>query len=290
MSRIHDALRQAHQEREIALQGEGHPGALPGAAAVPAQGSAASGEDFLRFEDICARCARPVWEFDSAGSVFSLAHAAGPGAEQFRTLRSRLYRLCESHPLRSLVVSSALAGEGKTFVASNLAHAIAQQSDCRVLLIDADLRCPRLHQLLGAPAAPGLADYLRGEASEFDVIQHGGANDLCFIPSGGPAPNPTELLANDRFRKLLARLSPVFEWIIIDSPPVLPVSDAGILTRVCGSVLMVVGAGTTGVEVAQRACQEMHEKNLLGIVLNRAEQGRAYGGQYPYTETREKLV
>src|SRR5207253_8539272 len=119
------------------------------------------------------------------------------------------------------VCSSDLSvpAEGKTFVAANLAQSIVRQPDRRVLLIDADLRASSLHLALGAPSTPGLTDYLRGEADEFAIIQSGPDKNLCFIPGGNEVSNPSELLLGERMRHLLDVVTPMFDFVILDSPP-----------------------------------------------------------------------
>ena len=189
-------------------------------------------------------------------------------AEQFRTLRSRLYQLRSSQSLRTILVTSALPAEGKTFVTNNLAQAIVHQPDRRVLIIDADLRCARLHVPLGAPVGPGLSDYLRGQADEMAIIQHGQEGNLCFIPGGNEVTNPSELLSNGRLRKLLDQVTPVFDWVILDSPPCVPVADASILAALCDGILLVVRAASTPANIAQKACQELKGRNVVGVVLN----------------------
>jgi capsular exopolysaccharide synthesis family protein len=225
------------------------------------------------------RCARTHWNFLPNASVFSNA-LSNHGAEQFRTLRSRLYQMRSSRPLRTLLVTSALPDEGKTFVASNLAQAFIRQEDRSVLIIDADLRRAHLHIPLGAPLTPGLTDYLSGKADEFAVIQHGGSGNLCFIPAGTLAPNPSELLMNGRLKTLLERVATAFTWVIIDSPPCLLVSDASILADACDGVLLVVQAASTPAAVAQRARQEMQGRHIVGVVLNSAEPSGSYGSSY----------
>jgi capsular exopolysaccharide synthesis family protein len=238
--------------------------------------------DFLRFDDLRARCAHPQWNLDPNVNVFFNGGLNAHGAEQFRTLRSRLYQLRSHKALRTILVTSSLPDEGKTFVANNLAQAIVRQPDRRVLMIDADLRCPRLHVPLGAPPAPGLTDYLRGEADEMAVTQHGQEGNLCFIAGGNEVTDPSELLSNGRLKNLLDRVTPVFDWIILDSPPCLPVADANILADFCDGVLLVVRAGATPSEVAQRACQELQGKNVVGVVLNAVQDPHFYGGDYYY--------
>jgi protein-tyrosine kinase len=236
--------------------------------------------EFLRFDDIWTHCINPGWSLDLERNVF-IDPAAPPAVrEQFRTLRSRLYQVRDKQPLRSILVTSSLPGEGKTFVANNLAHALSRQQNCRVLLIDADLRRPDLHSGFGAPSSPGLTEYLRGEALEVMVIQRGLPEYLCFIAGGSKPENPAEMLANGRLRSLLTTIGPVFDWVILDSPPTLPVSDALTLAEMCDGVLTVIRAAQTGFDSAQKSCQQLREKNLLGVALNCADEGAAYGSYY----------
>jgi len=298
MSRIHEALKKAEQERsavqaaDVAAQpqeqvaqvaewaGSAPAGlAQPGPERVPANGGT---PDYLRFDDLRTRCAHPEWHLDPNVNVFFNPGLSSHGAEQFRTLRSRLYQLRDSQPLRTILVASSVPGEGKTFVAANLAQAIVRQPDRRALIIDADLRCARLHTLLGAPLTPGLADYLRGEADEMSIIQHGQDGNLCFIAGGTEVTDPSELLSNGRLKGLLDRLAPLFDWVILDSPPCLPVADATILADLCDGVLLVVRAGSTPSPTAQRACQEMQGKNVVGVVLNAVQESQMYGSYYYY--------
>ena len=295
MSRIHEALKKAEQER-AAVQAAGvmplpqgvnvvaPPNAISTAAAAAVAprsfGVPPAPEDHLRFDDLRKRCSHPHWNVDPNVNVFLDTSPFGHGAEQFRTLRSRLYQLRNNQTLRSLLVTSSIPGEGKTFVANNLAQAIVRQPDRRVLLLDADLRCSRLHVPLGAPSTPGLSDYLRGEADEIAVIQHGQEGNLCFIPGGNEVTNPSELLSNGRLKTLLDRVGPVFDWVILDSPPCLPVADAGLLAELCDGILMVVRSGLTPSATAQRAAQELQGKGVLGVVLNAVDEPHAYGSYY----------
>ena len=295
MSRIHEALKKAEQERgnvpvaanEITTfstdipvaEAERTSGILSGLGAAPS-GSPGYQEEFLRFDDLRARCAHPTWHLDPNVNVFFNPKLSVHGSEQFRTLRSRLYQLRGSQPLRTLLVTSAVPGEGKTFVTANLAQAIVRQPDRRALIIDADLRCARLHLPLGAPTAPGLTEYLRGEADEMAVIQHGQEGNLCFIAGGNEVTDPSELLSNGRLKKLLDRLAPVFDWVILDSPPCVPVADASILAAMCDGVLLVVRSGSTPSAVAERARLELKDRNIVGVVLNAVDEVGMYGSGY----------
>jgi capsular exopolysaccharide synthesis family protein len=249
-----------------------------------AQRVAAPTSGYLRFDDLRKRCAHPDWHLDLNVNVFVNPQLSVHGAEQFRTLRSRLYQIRAAQPLRTLLVTSSLPAEGKTFVTNNLAQAIVRQPDRRALIIDADLRCSRLHVPLGAPLSPGLTDYLRGEVDEMTIIQHGLEGNLCFIPGGNQVSNPSELLSNGRLKTLLDRVTPVFEWVILDSPPLLPVSDSSVVADLVDAVLLVVRAGQTRAETAQRACQELRGRNIAGVVLNAVGPQHAYGEDY-YSST-----
>lgn len=232
-------------------------------------------------EELRQRCAKPGWKPKLQWTVFSSEGSSKTQAEQFRGLRARLYSLRETRPLQTLLLTSSAMGEGKTFVALNLAQSIARQPGRRTLLIDADLRAPKLHSALGAPSAPGLSDYLAGESDECSVIQADAQERLFFIPAGKPRSDPAELLANNQLRTLFSRLAPLFDWIIVDAPPVLPISDACVLANMCDGVLFVVRAGMVAFNLAQSACGELKTKNLLGVVLNGVEEEAIYG-QYGY--------
>jgi protein-tyrosine kinase len=306
MSRIHEALKKAEEERAAAQGTEAVAVPADSASAAPTSEieagvpavnvparvtvAAPATADYLRFDDLRSHCAHPEWNLIQDKNVFFHADAGGLVAEQFRTLRSRLYQLHGNGrgPLRRLLITSAIPGEGKTFVANNLAQAIVRQPDRRALLIDVDLRSSRLHMLLGAPIAPGLTDYLRGAADETAIIQHGMEGNLCFIAGGNEVKNPSELLANGRLKILLDRVAPLFDWVILDSPPCLPVADASVLAEHCDGVLLVVRAGATPAATVQRACQELKTRNVLGVVLNATDGASAYGAysQYDYVYSR----
>jgi len=203
-----------------------------------------------------------------------------PGTEEFRTLRSRLYQLREKRPLKKVLITSSLPKEGKSFVAANLAQALARQQGRRVLLIDADLRASRLHLALGTSATPGLSEYLLGEADEFGIMQRGTMENLLFIPAGRSTSNPAEMIANGRLSILLGQAEPLFDWIVIDSPPAVPVSDAGLIANHCDGVLMVVRSDATPSDVARKARAEFDDKLLLGVVLNGIKRGSAEYSRY----------
>ena len=311
MSRIHEALKKAHEERHssqaadtvtlsvetprtqvIAGIGLRAPAAETRARTETIPAPPRSAPE-LRFDSLVAHCTRREWQPQPGKNVFSNAAATACGAEQFRTLRSRLYQIRGNQPSYTLLVTSSLPDEGKTFVAQNLSQAIVQKPRQRVLMIDADLRYPQLHLALGAPMAPGLTDYLRGEADEMAAIQYSDNENLCFMPGGKQVTNPSELLSNGRLKILLDRLTPIFDWIIVDSSPCLLVADASMVAGVSNGVLLVVRAGSTSVDVAEKVCQQLKGKNIVGVVLNGAEKSDlvdSYYHAYGYGEPMETPV
>jgi len=227
-----------------------------------------------------ARCKQPEWNPDGNTMLFSKGENHQYKAEVFRTLRSRLYRIRDQMNLRTLLITSTLPAEGKSFVAANLGQAIAQQHGRRALVIDADLRVPRLHALFGAPQTPGLTQYLLGEVDEYSAIQRGPRDGFFLMPSGSVVSNPVELIGNGRLKELLDRLRTVFDWIILDSPPMTPVSDSSLLADMCDGALLVVRAGSTPFDLAQKACAEFKNSPLVGVVLNGIDRKTGYNGYY----------
>src|ERR1700735_98926 len=297
MSRITEALKKAEQERASSplndvsaispaelhiLAVESNAGPLTGSRESMARPEVAvtSSSDYLRFDDLRKKCAHPEWHLDPNVNVFMNSALSAHGAEQFRTLRSRLYQMRSSQPLKTLLVTSSVPAEGKTFVTNTLAQSIVRQPDRRVLIIDADLRCSRLHVPLGAPASPGLTEYLKGEADEAAILQNGFDGNLCFILGGRESTHPSELLSNGRLKTLLARMTPVFDWVILASPPLLPVADSSFLADLVDGILLVVRAGSTPMATAQRSCQELQGRNVVGVVLNAVDPAQAYGSYY----------
>jgi protein-tyrosine kinase len=289
MSRIHEALKKAEQERamtqpaqEVVPSGLDMPtpvepgGVFTRAATVPGPALSSAPESLL------SRCRQTNWTPDPKTMIFFSGEEHAAGMEEFRTLRSRLYQAREKQPLTKLLITSALPKEGKTFTAANLAQVIVRQHGRRVLLIDADLRNPQLHRVLGAEPGPGLSEYLRSESDEFSVIQRGPIENLFLIPAGANSGNPAELLANGRLKFLLSRLETMFDWIIIDSAPAVPVADAALLANFCDGVLLVVRSNSTPIDAARQARKEFAERNVVGVVLNGITPDLSPYSQYYY--------
>ena len=301
MSRIHEALKRAEQERAASqgghaenasvvdapvldsmperVGGNGNTAAAVAPAAVATSGMPTFTNPFT-FDTLLARCTQSQWRPDTKTMLFFGQDENGRGTEQFRTLRSRLYQMREKISLKKILVTSALPKEGKSFVAANLSQVLVKQHGRRVLLVDADMRVPSLHSVLGTASVPGLGDYLSGNSDEFGVMQRGPLENLFFIPGGRSSLQPAELISNGRFKMLMQRVEPLFDWIIVDSPPAVPVSDGSQLANFCDGVLMVVRSNSTPYDTAQKARQEFHGKTLVGVVLNGISKSDTYARYY----------
>ena len=204
-----------------------------------------------------------------------------PRAEAFRTIRTNLRYVDVDNPPRSVVITSSLPGEGKTTTACNLSIALAQAGS-KVLLIEADMRRPRVAEYLGVDGTIGLTDVLIGQASTADAIVSWQRGLLDFLPSGAIPPNPSELLGSRQMTDLLKDLVDKYDSIILDAPPLLPVSDAAILATVTDGALLIAHYGDTTHEQVQHAADALRQvgARILGSVLNFAPAGRRGGYGY----------
>ncbi|HSP60066.1 MAG TPA: polysaccharide biosynthesis tyrosine autokinase [Ornithinimicrobium sp.] len=193
-----------------------------------------------------------------------------PRAEAFRTLRTNLQFVDAAHHASSLVLTSSVPGEGKSTTTANLALAIAE-GGARVCVVEADLRRPRMAQYLGLISDAGLTNLLIGEAGYEDVLQPFGDGDVTVLGSGPIPPNPSELLGSPAMRQVVADLAQQFDYVIYDAPPVLPVTDAAVLAKQVGAVVVVVGAGVVRKEQLRRTLELLDTvgADVLGMVLNR---------------------
>ena len=217
----------------------------------------------------------------------------GSSVEQFRSLRSRMQEFRDLGTLKSILVSSGLPQEGKSFIAANLAVSFARHKSGRVLLIDGDMRRATLHKLLGCAQHPGLTEFLSGAATIPEIMQRplpdepgrplpSGLASLTFIPAGIEHDKAADLSGNHRFDRLIAAAAPHFDWIVVDSSPVNLVSDGVNLARACDAVLLVARGGVTKFESAQRAIAELKASKVLGLVLNAVAKPTLAGGYYGY--------
>lgn len=209
--------------------------------------------------------------------------------EQYRLLRAKLSQMQIQRGINILLVTSAVRSEGKTFTSCCIAGVCAQERGKRVLLIDADLRKPKAALELGLGGygeISGLSQILRGEATPEQVMFSSTNLDLCLIPAGPVPSDPSELLSSSLMGKTLEHLKECFEWVIIDSPPVLGLADASILAPLCDTVILVVHTDKTPVKLIKEAVARIGSDKICGIIMNRGER-RDWNRYHYYRYYRE---
>jgi len=189
-------------------------------------------------------------------------------AEHYRSVRARISHREETMPIRTLMLTSPGAGDGKSITAANLALTMAQEFQRQVVLVDADFRGSSVHALFGLDAAPGLAEVLEGELTLDEVMVYLPDYRLTVIPAGRTPQFPTELLGSTAMRRITDALRGRFDRVLFDTPAVMPLADAGTLAPMADGVLIVVRAGQTQRPALQRALAAFDEERVLGVVLN----------------------
>lgn len=218
-----------------------------------------------------------------ASSVITHREPMALASEAFRVLRTNLQFLGLDEPVKSILVTSATPGEGKSTVTTNLAVAFAQTGS-NVCLVDTDLRRPMVAKLMGLENWSGLTTALVGQSSLDNCLQKTAVEGLTVLTSGPIPPNPAELLGSQRMVKLLAELEERFDMVLVDTPPVLAVTDAAVLAPKVGGVLLVTRAGTVARQEVLRAkvALENVKAKLLGVVLGAVKQESRQGYYYSY--------
>lgn len=206
------------------------------------------------------------------GNPLIIGDAPANFVEAIKTIRTSVLFSSAEEGLRTVVVTSAAPGEGKSIVATNLAMALAQAGQ-RVALIDADMRRPRVHEIFDAPGEPGLSNVLTGNAKTAESIRKTGVPGLWLLTAGHIPPNPAELLGSRRWLEFVASLEDHFDWAIIDTPPVLAVSDASVVANRSTGVVFVVNSDKTSRQSARQAIEQLDGANahVIGSVLNRVD-------------------
>jgi capsular exopolysaccharide synthesis family protein len=203
--------------------------------------------------------------------------------EQYRKLAAALHHAQVQHGTKVVMMASTLAGEGKTLTATNLALTLSESYRRRVALIDADLRRPTVHEMFGLPNVSGLNDVLSahgdGDAAceIFDV-----SPSLSVLTAGRPNPDPISGLTSARMRQVVAAASREFEWVILDTPPVGLLPDAGLLGNMVDTVVLIVAAGKTPYRMIHRTVDAIGRNRIFGVVLNRAAIDPLWGGYGSY--------
>lgn len=211
--------------------------------------------------------ARPGMEFQSI--------------EQFRRLGAMLHLMQENDNVKTVLISSAVPAEGKTLTACNLALCLSGSYQRRVLLVDADLRRPAIHELFQVPGAVGLSDWLRSDSTAGPTVERV-SKRLSVLPAGRPDPDPMGILTSPRMQELVTDAENSVDWVIFDSPPVGLLSDGHLLSRMADAVILVVQAGRTAHSDIQHAVDSLGRERIAGVVLNRVPQSTLARGAYGY--------
>jgi len=193
---------------------------------------------------------------------------ASLAAEQYRSLRTRIKRAEGSRSVRTMAITSPSKGDGKSLTAANLALTMGQESQQRILLVDADLRRPTIHQLFGLGDRSGLTDVLMGGVELDDVLVSLPEYQITILPAGTPPSHPAEMLGSAAMRRVLDTVRSRFDRILIDMPPVAPLADVNIIAPMVDGLLMIVRAGITPKPAIERALAGMDISKVLGLVLN----------------------
>lgn len=218
---------------------------------------------------------------DGRTELITVTHPSAPAAEAFRLLRTSVKFLGINRQVRVVQVTSPSPGEGKTMVAANLAVAFAQAGD-RVVLVGGDMRRPRMEEVIGVPLVPGLTGVLIGDVTLPQAIQSVAAvPNLSVLPAGHPPPNPSELLSGERARRLIDVLGQTYDVVVIDCPPVLPVTDSLVLARMADTTLLVISANKTSKRSLTRAVELLRQVDapMAGTVLNSLSADETFGGE-----------
>jgi receptor protein-tyrosine kinase len=310
MSRVHDALRRAEQildsspdagailpepASSLVLSEEGEVSAPRPAIEVPVPVNGKSGivraaprQIEVDWRQLLSRCKTIPYRPAPEAHLISGEQAHQVPAEEFRSLRTRLNHLQSQQDLRVIVVTSASPAEGKTFTAVNLALAQAQL-ETPVLLVDLDLRRPAVHNLFQCERSPGFSDFLLAEKPLEECVRKIEGTNLYFLPAGTQVKNPLELLNMRHVKQTLDGLRKLFNWVILDTPPLLFSADANLLSTLTDGTIIVVRIGSTTYDNVIRAMQSLCENNVLGIVANGARAGELYSKYtYYYTKHEDK--
>jgi receptor protein-tyrosine kinase len=297
MSRVHDALRKAAQQEksdrpkptpraELPPPASEYPGdenePAPGSSVIPASSVGIDvAADVDDLEAIIQNATVVPYNPAKGALLVSPTNPREAPAEEFRSLRTRLNHMQTLQPLHTLLITSASPAEGKSFTAMNLAVTQSQLADKRILLADFDFRRPSVDKNFQVASSPGLTDYLMGKVSLADIFRRIEGTSLYLLPAGEPVQNPLELLNLKECKALINGLRNHFDWVLLDSPPLLFAADGNLLATMCDGTMLVVRIGTTTFDSVSRALQSLCENNVLGVVVNGARRGELYS-KYTY--------
>ncbi|MES1261399.1 MAG: CpsD/CapB family tyrosine-protein kinase [Acidobacteriota bacterium] len=313
MSRVHDALRRAEQLLEAPPSGDG-PEAIDGdspesrSLVVAEEGLLTGQEDLFAapygeppsnsmvrpepkgiqvdWRNFLSKCKVIPFHPAPEAHLIDIERPHEVPGEEFRSLRTRLNHMQSQQDLHTIVVTSASPAEGKTFSAINLALAQAQL-ELPVLIADLDLRRPVIHNMFQCEKSPGFSDFLLAEKPLEECVRRIEGTNLYFMPAGTQVKNPLELLNMRQVKYTIDAFRKVFNWVILDTPPLLFSADANLLATPTDGTLIVVRIGATTYDNVIRAMQSLCENNVLGIVANGARAGELYS-KYTYYYTKSE--
>lgn len=275
MSRVHDALRRAEQTGAVSSLNAPDAGSTNAPAAAPPVQAPVTVHGLLeQVQEV------PYTPAEDA-LLLDVARPHEAPTEEFRTLRTRLNHLQSQQPLHNVVVTSPSPAEGKSFAAVNLALAQAQLAGNMTLLADFDFRRPIVHSMFQIDRGPGITDFLQGKIPLHRAMRRVAGTNLFLMPAGEAVINPLELLNLKEVKQMLDRLPSLFNWCILDSPPLLFAADANLLSTLCDGTILVVRIGTTTIDSVTRALQSLCQNNVIGTVVNGARRGELYS-KYTY--------
>jgi capsular exopolysaccharide synthesis family protein len=297
MSRLDEALRRSSQspsvgQRKDATGQTSHVFASPWSLGQEGVSAPAAPDDTLHAErpaptsrllDVAAHDLGPNWK-----QWFLSQDIDSRITEQFRRLAAALLHGQREGRLKVVMVTSAIPGEGKTLTALNLAFVLAESYRRRVLLIDADLRRPRLSEAANLTVSEGLGEMLKAhEDRKAPLAQL--TDRLCLLPAGRPDPEPLSGLTSRRMQSLLEEAAEQFDWVIVDTPPATVTADAGLIGALVDGTVLVVRAGQTPHPAVRKAVETLGQDRIFGVVLNgvaRGNEDETYAYGYPAQDTR----
>lgn len=274
MSRVHDALRRAEQTGALDSN-------APDQRAASRSPAAAMLDPQPAMQGLLDLVQTIPYNPSPDALIIDPLHPHEAPTEEFRSLRTRLNHMQSLQPIHTAVVTSPSPAEGKSFAATNLALAEAQLAGNLTLLCDFDFRRPIVHNLFQTDRSPGITDYLQGKVQLHEAMRKIGDTNLYIMTAGEAVINPLELLNLKEVKHMLDKLPSLFNWVILDSPPLLFAADANLLSTLCHGTILVARIGSTTIDSMTRAMQSLCQNNVLGIVVNGARRGELYS-KYTY--------
>lgn len=272
MSRIFEALKRSSSDAGTVAA---VPAAEVGDAPMPATSEPATAS--IELDGCPPLTIHPV----AHSRLVSYTDERSIGAEKLRVLATRLRHLRNKKSFSTVLITSSMKGEGKSLMAANLALTFSKQVRHQTLLVDCDFRCPTLHRMFGVEHSPGIAEWWAEDLPLNRVLRKHAELPLWFLAAGHVPDQPLELLQSLRFADLITKVGGLFRWVIIDSPPLVPMADSSVLGHLAEGVVLVVRQGVTSANALRSSMDALDRKKLLGVVINESTTSeRRYYDQY----------